>query len=109
METQDTSKQLQFVEKLSEKFQHSYVWLMTAGKLSLRLEKQLIERQDAQNMLKECIHECKNCSNRFDELLKTDVQALQEFVQSCEPPVEPEPEPEPDPEPNPEPVPPPNE
>ena len=38
LESKDSSRQLQFVEKLADKFQHSYIWLMTAGKLSLRQE-----------------------------------------------------------------------
>ena len=34
----DLSQQLKFVEKLGDKFNHSYVWAVTAGKLALKLQ-----------------------------------------------------------------------
>ena len=34
----DLSQHLKFVEKLGDKFNHSYVWALTAGKLALKLE-----------------------------------------------------------------------
>lgn len=37
-ETDDVARQLQFVEKLAEKFKHGHVWLITAGRLCLRLQ-----------------------------------------------------------------------
>ena len=36
LELDDLTPQLKLVEKLGDKFSHSYVWLFTAGKLALR-------------------------------------------------------------------------